>query len=76
MQFNRFIKITTLMGLIALTFGTRLLNRNLNKEETSVFAQKNFKVKESEVLDDLMEQNLRRTAMSRMRIKNPKSKYI
>jgi hypothetical protein len=82
MQFKKIIATTTLIGLIALTFGTRLLNKNNNnnnnnnniqaKTKTSLFASENFQITEGEKLDDLMEQ--RRAAMRNMKIKNPKSK--
>ena len=82
MQFKNIIIISILVGLIALSFGTRLLNKNNNnnniknnnnnKAKTSVFALENFELQESEKLDDLTE--ARRFAMSKMKIKNPKSK--
>ena len=76
MQFKNFIILSVLIGLIALTFGTRLLNKNNNKNKvkTSVFASENFQISEDEKLDDLMEQ--RRMAMRKMKIRNPKSKII
>ena len=76
MQFKNFIILSVLIGLIALTFGTRLLNKNNNKNKvkTSVFASENFQISEDEKLDDLMEQ--RRMAMRKMNIRNPKSKII
>ena len=35
MQFKNFIILSVLIGLIALTFGTRLLNKNNNKNKIS-----------------------------------------
>lgn len=67
MQFKNFFIISAFAGLIAFSFGTRLLGRN------SVFAPENYVKKDGEKLDDLMEQRMH---ASNMKIRNPKSKLF
>ena len=68
MQFKNFIFISVFAGLIAFSFGTRLLGRN------SVFAPENSVKKDGEKLDDKMEQRL--LATKNLKFKNPKGKII
>lgn len=68
MQFKNYFITFVFIGLIALAFGTRLLNKNKiqsnekenmqNKAKTSVFAEENFELSEEEKLDDLVEQKV------------------
>merc|ERR1712151_1201292 len=86
MQFKKFFNISILIVLTAFSLCTRLLHRNNyqiknnnannleSKSKTSLFNPENYKLGESEHMDDLME--LRRAAMSRMKIRNPKNKFI
>ena len=70
MQFKHFIFVSVFVGLFAFTLGVRLMG----KSSVSVFAPENFVKKDSEKLDDLMEE--RRMAARHMKIRNPKSKII